>query len=316
MTARARPRTGRIGNRFVNEQPTAAELTEWFKTVPLHEGLRHENYIGGITLIPQTVKEKAVDGFNQGSGAPIIVERTSLIYTPYPSVAVRIRYFNDWNAAQDDVVAILQVDPPPGGTDTVGLPEGFFKYVAADNAGKTQNFIGYSTRVRVYKKGTIKYADVRQGPVKDAYTRRVAEGELMAEFAAGTKITAVTGRFGVDENAPMKAQTGAVGRALGMAGFLTLPGSTVATADDMHEFTGSGPAAPEAAILPPTAPVAATPDPDPERHLLKLTADLREAGKLEEFQAWCLERKITMADATRGELVTAIRKAEKLLEIT
>jgi len=305
------PRSGRIGNRWENHRPTGEELAEWFKTVPLHKGLKHEDYIGGITLIPQMVKEKEVSGFNQ-QGQPLIVEKSSLVYTPYPSVAARIKYFQDYNAVQEDVVAILQVDPPPGGVDTYGLPEGFFKYVAANASGQGTNFIGYSTRVRVYRKGTIKFADVRQGKANEVYVRRVAEGELVAEYAAGTKITAVSGRYGVDENAPMKAQTGAVGRALGMAGFLTLPGSTVATADDMHEFLGGGPATPEAAALP-SAAVSPPADPDPERHLLNLTARLREAGKLEEFQAWCTERKITMADATRGELVTAIKKAEKIL---
>jgi len=56
----------------------------------------------------------------------------------------------------------------------------------------------------------------------------------------GSKSVAQTRKFKgnlyPDENALMKAETGSVARAIGLMGILALPGSGVATAEDMVEF--------------------------------------------------------------------------------
>jgi hypothetical protein len=53
--------------------------------------------------------------------------------------------------------------------------------------------------------------------------------------APATKVVPVVAWEKVDPFAIMKAETGAVGRALGMAGMLVIPGSGIATAEDVQE---------------------------------------------------------------------------------
>ncbi|WP_410960026.1 hypothetical protein, partial [Salmonella sp. SAL4434] len=47
---------GRSGNRWINYRPTAEEVGDWFQTVPLHEGMEHQDWLSGITLIEATEK--------------------------------------------------------------------------------------------------------------------------------------------------------------------------------------------------------------------------------------------------------------------
>lgn len=78
---------------------------------------------------------------------------------------------------------------------------------------------------------------------------RILDGEVVIRQSSGHKqVDTLTfikgwnnnpGRFVPDMNSVMKAETGAVARALGFLGMLTLPGSGIATAEDMLEFTQS-----------------------------------------------------------------------------
>jgi hypothetical protein len=64
------------------------------------------------------------------------------------------------------------------------------------------------------------------------------------------------GRILPDSNALMKAETGAIARALGTIGMLALPGSGLATAEDMVEFLGvPEPSAEQTQAAAPAAPV-------------------------------------------------------------
>jgi hypothetical protein len=117
----------------------------------------------------------------------------------------------------------------------------------------------------------------------------------------------------VDENAPMKAQSGANGRALGNAGMLIIPGSTIATAEDMTEAL-SGESTGVAAELPATTRAAATPVETPAQRIQTLKEDL---GKLDAdavggFEEWARDRKLKMSDA--GDVNTAIKRLEALID--
>jgi MoxR-like ATPase len=120
----------------------------------------------------------------------------------------------------------------------------------------------------------------------------------------------------------MKAETGAVGRALGFAGMLVIPGSGVATAEDMLELsTHNATAAAEAAVPPAVSAADAVVDQAPSDEQMReriqtLVEQLRSSDEpaLERFQEWARGRKITLATAQGAALRGAIRKLEGLLE--
>jgi pyruvate/2-oxoglutarate dehydrogenase complex dihydrolipoamide acyltransferase (E2) component len=134
------------------------------------------------------------------------------------------------------------------------------------------------------------------------------------------------GRYGADENALMKAQTGAIGRTLAFAGMLVIPGTGVATAEDVQEAIAGGVSlsgdsgAPQAA-LPVSAPSEAAEAPEtaaasePRERVAELVGALQEfPDALKEVHAWAEERKIDLADIKDPQLRGAVRKLETVLE--
>src|SRR5215218_10140963 len=95
MAEQVRPRRGREGNRWINERPSAQEVAEWFATVPLHEGMKHEPYVGGVTLIPAKEKSDEIVGYDDDGFAIVRENVQKLTWTPYMKVDTRIRYFWD-----------------------------------------------------------------------------------------------------------------------------------------------------------------------------------------------------------------------------
>lgn len=304
------PRKGREGSRWYNERPSPAKFAEWFKTVPMHDGLKPEDYIGGVVLIPSKEKAKEVRGFNESSGMPIIGDVENLVYSPYPAVATRLRYFQDYLALHPEWVGVMEVDRAPA---ELGLPDGYFRYAAAGPDGKAVNYIGYSSRVRILIRDTVNYVDVREGKFGEMTTTRRLEGVPVFEGTPGTKIVPVANRWGVDENAPMKAQSGANGRALGNAGMLIIPGSTIATAEDMTEAL-SGDTGVAAELPAPSAVRAATAVETPAQRIKTLKEDLGklDADAVAGFEEWARDRKLKMSDA--GDVNTAIKRLEGLID--
>lgn len=296
----AAQRRGREGSRWINQRPTAREVVDWFNTVPLHEGMHHADYIGGVTLIPAKEKSNEVVGFND-AGLPQLREREDLVYVPYVKVETRVAYFmrfmeisaaKHWYAEWEDVIS--------PGADTLGLPPGFFKYAAVDPKGKTVTFVGCSKRVRIYER-----------------SRTTGEALAVLTPSAGTKVVATSTRWDADANALHKAETGAVGRALGFAGMLVVPGSGVATADDMHDDQvphGAGALAP---ALPPSPAAPAPPaeeqesDEELRRRARELVGALTPA-KAAAFQEWAGARRFEITAAEGPVLRGAVKKLEKL----
>jgi hypothetical protein len=217
-------RRGREGSRWYNQRPPADDVSYWFSTaVRLHDGLEHEHYIGGVTLIQATEKSDEVASFDK-DGLPIIRERRDLVYIPYVKVETRVAYF--WTLLERHPEWRGEILPVPNASsDELGLPPGFFRYVAADpkNAGKTVSFVGVSMQVMIYER-----------------SRTTGQDRPLITPAPGTKLVAAASKWDVDPHALSKAETGAVGRALGMAGMLVIPGSGVATAEDMQELGQPG----------------------------------------------------------------------------
>lgn len=227
-------RIGQEGSRWINQRPTGEEVARWFEeNVTLHDdSLDHGDYVQGITLIVQTVKENEVVGFSD-SGAPALDERTNLHYVPYAKVETRVKYFWDFVGAID---AVGFIEPVPPDKQAGNLPRGFYSLPVTQADATVAHHICATMRAVVYEKGSVTYKDIadrRSGKVR---TER--RGNVLMQGAPASKQVPVLGRYGADANALMKAETGAVGRALGMLGMLVVPGSGVATAEDMLEAQG------------------------------------------------------------------------------
>jgi len=303
------------GSRWINVAPTGEQVASWFSdNVKIAEELEGLNYVQGVTLIPNkmTVKEARLNE----AGSVVIIDVDQLVFTPYAKVDTRIAYFWDLMAARGHV-GVIEPAPVPreaeSGYKSNHLPPGFFRFPIQNPSDKKWvDYIGCSMQVRVYDPG-------------EGYRPGSDLGRLVMCPPAGSKIVSTANKYGDDGNSLMKAETGAVGRALGMAGMFVLPGSGVATAEDMQEALGLS------SDLPPTAPgVGGTaaqlpgesaPADEPEAPAAlgerastligQLQADHPTAH--EELQAWARGRKLRLDRISETQLRGVVRKAEKLL---
>lgn len=341
------PARGREGARWVNERPTAEEFATWFKkNVPLDAALDPENYVGGLVLIPAVEKARIVSGFHQETGAAIIDEREQLVFVPYGKVETRIAYYWDLLAAHEDWTGEIEyvattrpsVQPIPTKEQVLHgeqmidretsrvpavaqiveqLPDGFF-LMSVPVGTSFSHFLCCTIQVTI----------------------RDSTGKLLRK-GRGTKMVSLTrsnykgDRTWADENSIMKAETGALGRALGVAGIFVIPGSGVATAEDMLELTQPS----DAGAQTPEAAQPATPPPV-EREASQVTTSVEEAQSertvlvtrarellrvaseeypdvIEKFREWGAQRRPPVRDLNAlgdPELKGAVKRLEKLVE--
>lgn len=166
-----------------DRKPSADEVAQWFSKVPLHDGMEHDRYIGGIVAIENTQTKQ---------------------WNAYATVAARVAYFWDWCLHNQFNGEVMSGDP--------------FEQPLMFAKEKTAQSLAVQAVVTV-----------RDG--EDVVRR--ATGQKQVDM--GWKMRKTGDRF-PDLTALMKAETGAVGRALGNLGMLTLPGSGVASADDIYEY--------------------------------------------------------------------------------
>lgn len=296
----------REGSRWVHVKPSGEELAEWFtENVQLHDGLRHKDYVQGIVLIPQ--KEK----FQETGANGEIADKWRLVFTPHPTTSARIRYFEDW-AAVNGYLKVLEPDRSVARMEA--LPPGYFRYsVSAHDQGgreKVTNYIGYSATAAAYER------DFRAG----------GRGREVLTPHSGAKVVPVlryAGSRGMlpDENALMKAQTGGKGRALGFAGMLVIPGTGVATAEDVQEALGqpaAGSGEPTASLPadePSAAPQESTVDTgDPRTQVAVLIGALQKHPKqLEEAKLIAKDRDMNFDELSDKQVRGAVRLLEKKL---
>lgn len=303
------PRKGQEGSRWVNVRPTGEEVATWFEdNVTMHDDeLQHDEYVQGITLIVQSIEEKEVLGFGD-DGKPIIDKRENLVYVPYAKVETRVKYFWDYVRAIDGVGFIEPVPPPnPGGN----LPLGFYRYSVQDRSNNTVNYVCCTMQATIYEKDSIEYVQSRNTKTGELEIRR--KGKIIMQGAPGSKAVPVLGRNYPDNFALMKAETGAVGRALGLMGMLVVPGSGVATAEDVQEAQGME-GGPTAAAPPPTEVTLGDDDSALRTRIGDLVNELGalDAERLSRWRTWVREdRKITsLAEATSPQLRGLITKLE------
>lgn len=287
------------GSRWIDRRPAGKEVADWFiNNAPMHPGMDPARYVTGVVLIP--AKEKVRVPRTDGGGNTTFPEIEQMVYVPYVKVETRVAYFWDYVRTLGDhaVGEIAAVDVPRvdrEGYFNLHLPPGFFRMPVQDQAGQFVHYMGCSMQVRIYTRDEA-----------GQYT-----GTLM-DPAQGTKAVPLLTRWGPDDNAIMKAETGAVGRALGMAGMLVLPGSGVATAEDMQEMLAAQ-SNPSAGV-PPTPPAVPTKD--------KLLAEIAERsvqlqadnpGGFEEFTAWAQEKGVDLNNLQEHQLRGVLRAIERKL---
>lgn len=315
-------RQGKEGNRWVNMRPGGEELSKWFTdNVPIAEGLDAANYVAGVTLIPAKEKIEEVVAWDQSNSA-ILGAFWDLVLTPYIRVDTRLKYFHDL-MARDDTLGLIQ--PVATEEQDPRLPRGFFRLVTATGANKEVRFVGCTMQATVYKKGSLQevkvFLDKRTGE-----EGIVQVGKIVRRFTPATKVVPILNYKGEADNfALMKAETGAVGRALGMAGMLVIPGTGLATAEDLQEVESMvAQARAGGSLETPTLPDDAEPASQIEaegsdEELRQIGADcIEELGEfpqvLAEFKAWAKERGYArLSEVTQPALRGLVRRAQNML---
>lgn len=328
---------GREGARWINRRPEAEEFASWFtENVPLDDGMDAKDYLGGMTLIPAQEKVKYVKGA-AANGEPIIAQKEQLVYVPYPKVEARVSYY--WKLMekrQEDWLGVIEAVATPRLEDdsAVGkinriLPEGFF-VLPVPVQDSYVHFICCTMSVKIY-----------QRPVKTTWEgERVFFTDPPIRQGRGTKQIPLLKR-GYQSNPPyaddvalMRAETGALGRALGMAGILIVPGSSIATAEDMLEGFGTVPVPSQAAeqteseqltlpqVEPPKPIQTGAEREQSEREQLTaearaILAVLNEQYKpaYEEFRVWAAAKNPPVRDIgalVGGELRGVVKKLQAL----
>lgn len=255
----------REGSRWRHAPPSEEGIREWFDSQHLHPGMTHAPYVSGLVLIG--AKEKVNRTRRRNSGDTYVQEVEEAVFVPYVKVDTRIAYFRDYvrmlngmaaNADNDegdswiplefgDYFGVIRPVPQREITDESSayfngnLPEGYSVYAVRNNddpqgRANISRYLVATFEAAIYKRSS-----------GDKPDQLVARGR-------GSKQTPMKRQY-ADDNAIMKAETGAIGRALGVLGMLVI-GTGVATAEDVQEAVtappgnATGTTGPAAATLP------------------------------------------------------------------
>jgi hypothetical protein len=241
----------RMGSRWLYHHPSEEQVRDWFGQQTLHGGMEHAPYVGGIVVIGATEKLKTT--MRKRDGGTYIREDERGVYTPYVKVDTRIAYFWDYvrtlneKANDEKYVGVIEpvplnvIEDPNSAYYNAHLPEGFFIMpIRNGDKDSVNRYLGARWSVAIYE--------------RESYLRKLdgSKKELAVLKGIGTKQSALSKNY-ADDNVVMKAETGAIGRALGVAGILVV-GTGVATAEDMQEALAANtqPSAEVAPTLPQT----------------------------------------------------------------
>lgn len=226
----------REGCRWIHNPPPGDEFGSWFEqNVPIHAGLNAVDYVNGIALIPN--KEKLRRTRLDSNGNRVIAEEERLVFSPYPQVETRIRYFWDFCRENGYVGEISHILPRE---QSKNLPPGVIASHMPASPTTNVIFLCASYQVRVFE------PNMRTG----------GKGRVVMEPPLGSKHVPLIAYGKPDVNAAMRAQTGAIGRALGFAGMLIVPGTGVSSAEDMLDLAAPTTVIESAVSTPEIAPVA------------------------------------------------------------
>jgi hypothetical protein len=302
-------RRGREGNRWANERPTSEEISAWFEAnVRLHDGMVHEDWVHGVTLIESTEDVTEIAGFDSQNRPILVPDVKHLYFIPYVKVEARIAYFNRLMENNPDWVGFAHPIP-----SSQGLPLGYSMMEVQLPSSIKVPLISYTIQYVVFRRNGLTWVEQKDA---DGVKRYYPKGEVVMAGAPGTKSVPLIDRWSkLDENAMMKAQTGAIGRALGMLGMLVIPGTGVASADDMREMVSTE--------IPSVQAVTPVPVQQEDDTILRLrakemieTLQQHHPADLLAFQAWAKERGFTggLASLSGTPLKGVVKKLEKALD--
>lgn len=286
------------GSRWINAKPSGDIFSQWFlNNVRMHDDMDPGLYLPGIILIPQREKLVTWKPVTQGprAGQAQKHEEWRDTFTPYAKVDTRLAYFwdlcekRDWVGEIDNVV-------PNGATVKLGdflLPEGFYAIPYPKETGGYGVHLCCSAQVRIYRRSRGEID--RKQPVMLP--------------PVGTKVVPFEG----DPNAALKCETGAIGRALGFAGMLVIPGSGVATAEEMQEYLGTAPGAAEIPVPDVAVPTAAQPETQQsvDERIEALHTSLN-AEQEKQFLDWVASRKMNLQSLSPSQKRAVLAQLEKV----
>lgn len=267
------------GARWRHAKPTSDEVAKWFQEVPLDDGMDHAKYVSGVVVI--NASEKVRKTKPDGDGTVEVWEET---WTPYVRVDTRVAYFHQLAAKRDCIVEI-EAEPVPrveqAAFDNRHMAKGFWWHVMGESQG-AQRFLCCTMRVALYQREIWLASDKQLA--------KLGKRRVPILQGIGTKQVADRPDYkgNRDTNALAKAETGAIGRALGVAGILVV-GTGIATAEDMQELLRE-PAEAAPVALPAIGSGEETEEQLNER-LAALEAQLRPHKEAwQQFSAWWAER--------------------------
>lgn len=262
------------GSRWRYAKPSSEEVGAWFGTVPIDEGLDHKEFVSGVVVIPAAEKVKTPKADGRGTE-----EKSEATFTPYMRVDTRVAYFHKLAAARDLIAVIEPVEVPriqSGDLMNVHMPPGYWWHIVMGES-RPLKYLCCTMRVALYRE-----ADYFDDLVVERASGLKSHRELKpVRFGVSTKQV----HGGADLNGLAKAETGAIGRALGVAGILVV-GTGIATAEDMAELGDRTQAAAElpASVEPETSEAL-------NERLIGLQSTLRPyAEQWSAFSAWWQER--------------------------
>lgn len=249
----------RDGSRWIYAPPSEDQVREWFEKQPIHAGMDHGPYLGGIVVIGATEKVKVTK--LKANGDLYGVEQERSVFIPYVKVDTRIAYFRDLVRALNEseveevldaegitgtvksrlraqldgpFVGVIQPVPQKRITDKNSfgynehLPEGYSMHAVTNKDKTVTRYIVATFEVAIYE--------------RQSWLARVNGSAPVPLLQGIGSKQALVAKTWADDNALMKAETGAIGRALGVAGILVV-GTGVATAEDIQEAQSPGGAA-------------------------------------------------------------------------
>lgn len=218
------------GARWLHRHPTEDQVRAWFAKQPLHDEMPHDRYVSGVVLIGANEKSKVTK--QKQNGDLYVTEQEYATFTPYMKVDTRIAYWWDlvrlMNERADDDKYIGIIEPVPQRVIdserspyfNAHLPEGYSIHAIKNSDESVARFIVATWQALIYE--------------RESYARRInGSSDLPVLSGRGSKQVGMARKW-ADENSMMKAETGAIGRALGVAGILVV-GTGVATAEDVQE---------------------------------------------------------------------------------
>src|SRR4029077_17338344 len=221
------------GSRWFHAPPAGEDFAAWFAAnVKIHEGMEHAPYVTGCVMIGSQETYKRT--IQKANGELVFLDSKRRVYTPYAKVETRVAYFWDLMDTEGFKNVVGMIEPVPmqslndAGYVNYNLPPGFFR-IPIGLGGSIVSYIGCSMKVSMWDRDSILWAEYEEtvrAPDGTETTRpfAVMRGTPVRVFPSATKMVPVLSRS--DEEDPfavMKAETGAVGRALGMAGMLVIP---------------------------------------------------------------------------------------------